>query len=272
MQKLAYSYHLVSNSSWPLTTAITLFSLLLGNILWFHNYTLLVIGELKIGGKELAIISIIGLIYSSYYWLKDIIIEGTYIGEHTEKVQKGLNLGFVLFVISEVCVFFGLFFAYFYNALVPAIEVGGTWPALGIITLDYKAIPLLNTLILLSSGFSITACHNYILNKDYSKSFFYLFMTIIFGLIFIYFQYVEYFSSFFTISDSVFGSSFFILTGAHGMHIIIGTIFLIFTLLRLSLSHFTNFHHVQFSAAAIYWHFLDAVWLILYFVLYCWAA
>lgn len=261
--KLAYSYHLVTNSPWPLTTSISVFSLLLGNILCFQN---------KIGGIELITLSLIGLIYSSYYWLKDIVIEGTYRGEHTKKVQQGLNIGFILFVVSEVCVFFGLFFAYFYNALVPAIEVGGLWPPIGITTLDYKAVPLFNTIILLCSGFSITACHNYILNKDYSKSFYYLFITILLGVVFIYFQYVEYFSSFFTISDSVFGSSFFLLTGCHGLHIIIGTTFLFFTLLRLALSHFSNHHHLQFTAAAIYWHFLDAVWLILYFVLYCWSA
>lgn len=207
--RLAYSYHLVTNSPWPLTMSISILSLLLGNILTYQN---------KIGGIELIILSILGLIYSSYYWAKDIVIEGTYRGEHTEKVQKGLNLGFILFVVSEICVFFGLFFAYFYNALVPAIEVGGLWPPIGITTLDYKAVPLLNTLILLSSGFSITACHNYIINRDYSKSYFYLLITILLGLIFIFFQYVEYYSSFFTISDSVFGSSFFLLTGCHGLH------------------------------------------------------
>lgn len=261
--RLAYSYHLVTNSPWPLTTSISAFSLLLGNILSYQK---------KLGGIELISLSIIGLIISSIFWFKDIIIEGTYRGEHTDKVQKGLNLGFILFVVSEVCVFFGLFFAYFYNALVPAIEVGGLWPPIGIITLDFKAVPLLNTLILLSSGFSITACHNYLLNKDFSKSFSYLFLTILLGIIFAYFQYFEYYSSFFTISDSVFGSSFFLLTGCHGLHILIGTTFLIFTLLRLALSHFSHTHHLQFSAAAIYWHFLDAVWLLLYFILYCWSA
>lgn len=257
--RIAHSYHLVTNSPWPLTTVITITSTLLGIILKMNN---------KIGALELISLSIIGLCYSIFYWLKDIVIEGTYRGEHTEIVQKGLNLGFILFVVSEVCVFFGLFFAYFYNSLVPSIELGGIWPPVGILTLDYKAVPLLNTLILLSSGFSITACHNYIINRNFSKSFFYLFLTILFGLVFIYFQYLEYFSSFFTISDSVFGSSFFILTGCHGVHIILGTTFLFFALIRLSLSHFTHFHHLHFSTAAIYWHFLDVVWLFLYFVLY----
>lgn len=260
--RVAHSYHMVMNSPWPITTTITIFSTLLGSILVFQN---------KKYGTELAIISTIGLIYSIYYWCKDIIIEGTYKGEHTESVQKGLNLGYILFIFSEVLVFFALFFAYFYNALIPSIELGSIWPPLGIISLDYKAVPLLNTIILLSSGFSITASHNYLLNRDYRKSIYYLIITIFLGIIFLYFQYFEYFHSFFTISDSVFGSSFFLLTGAHGLHIVLGTTFLFFTSLRFLFSHLSNSHHLQFSAAAIYWHFLDAVWLFLYFILYCWA-
>lgn len=261
--RIAHSYHLVTNSPWPLTTAISIFSMLIGTTLFLHN---------KIGGIEITSLSLISLFLSLYFWWKDVIIEGTYRGEHTDKVQKGITLGFILFVISEICVFFSLFFAYFYNALVPSIEVGGLWPPIGIMTLDYKSVPLLNTLILLCSGFSITACHNYIINKQYSNSFFFLFITILLGSIFTYFQYFEYFNSFFTISDSVFGSSFFILTGCHALHILIGTFMLIISLFRLSLSHFTNFHHLNFSFSAIYWHFVDAVWLILYLVIYCWSA
>ena len=259
--KIAHPYHLVTLSPWPLTSSISAFSLLLGNVMLFSN---------KMYGKELVYLSLLSLIYSAYYWFKDIVIEGTYRGDHTAKVQKGLSLGFILFVVSEVCVFFGLFFAYFYNALIPSVEVGGIWPPTGITTLDYKAVPLLNTLILLSSGFSITACHNYIINRDYNRSVLYLIFTVLLGAIFAYFQYLEYFSTSFTIADSVFGSSFFILTGCHGVHILVGTTFLLFTLFRFS--HFTSHHHVQFSSAAIYWHFLDAVWLLLYFILYCWAA
>jgi len=261
--KFAYSYHIVTASPWPLTTSISLFSLLLGNVLLFQN---------KIGGLEISTCSFFSLILSGWFWFKDIIIESTYKGEHTEKVQKGISLGFLLFVISEICVFFSLFFAFFYNALVPGIETGGLWPPIGIITLDYKSIPLLNTLILLSSGFSITACHNYIINKHYSNSFFFLFLTIFLGLVFSFFQYIEYFSSFFTLTDSVFGSSFFILTGCHALHIIVGTLMLLFSLFRLSFSHFSNFRHLNFSFSAIYWHFVDAVWLFLYLIVYCWSA
>lgn len=261
IMRIAHSYHLVQFSPWPLTTGISIMSIMLGNVMIFQNIYL---------AKELILISLISLSYSLFNWFKDIIIEGTYQGEHTIKVQKGLNLGFILFVISEICVFFALFYSYFYNCLVPSIEVGGIWPPTGIITVDYKAIPLFNTLILLSSGFTITICHNLILHKDYNNSLFYLLFTILLGVVFIYFQYVEYYNSPFTLTDSVYGSSFYILTSCHGLHIIIGTCFLLFTLLRFS--HLSSHHHIQFTTSAIYWHFLDAVWLLLYFILYCWAS
>lgn len=259
----SFSYQLVSNSPWPITTSISLFSLLLSFILITNN---------KLGGEFIFINSLIALSLSLFLWFKDIIIEGTFRGEHTEKVQKGLTLGFILFVISEVCVFFSLFFAYFYNSLIPSIEIGSLWPPVGLISLDYKSVPLLNTLILLCSGFTITVCHNYIINgyKLYSKAYFYLFLTILLGCIFSYLQYYEYYNSLFTLTDSIFGTSFFILTGCHALHILIGTGMLIISLIRLNFSHFTNNHHLLFSFSAIYWHFVDAVWLVLFIVLYCW--
>lgn len=255
-----HPYHLVQVSPWPIALSLSTFSLLLGSVLLFNNIFL---------AKEITLLGIASIIYGSYYWFKDIIIEGTYRGEHTKQVEKGLTLGFVLFIVTEVCVFFSLFFSYFYQALVPSIEIGGIWPPIGIITMDYKGVPLLNTLILLSSGFSITASHNFILNRNFSMAYVYLIYTIVLGILFVYCQYLEYFNSFFTLTDSVYGSIFYILTGLHGVHIIIGTIFFIFTLLRFS--HFTTEHHVQFTSASIYWHMLDAVWLLLYFLLYCWS-
>jgi cytochrome c oxidase subunit 3 len=254
-----FTYQIVEVSPWPITSSISVMSILIGNVLIFDNVR---------HGKEILIGSIISLIYSAYRWFKDIVIEGTYQGEHTNKVQKGLMMGFVLFVVSEVAVFLSLIFSYFYNTFIPSVEVGGIWPPTGIIEIDYKAVPLLNTILLLSSGFTITACHNYLIFKDKSKSLFYLISTILLGGLFLFFQFLEYFSSPFTLSDSVYGSSFYILTSAHGLHIIIGVAMLTITLLRFH--HFTNLHHLLFSSSAIYWHFLDAVWLFLYFSLYCW--
>ena len=261
----AFSYHIVTSSPWPVTTTISLFSFLLSIVTYLQ-------GKLVYGynlGSLLFFISFLSLAISLTHWWKDVHFEASYLGEHPTKVQTGLNIGFILFIISEVLIFLTLFFAYFYNALVPSIESGNLWPPVGIITLDYKAVPLLNTFILLASGFTITASHNYLLaGHKFSKAFFYLLLTIILGAIFSYFQYFEYYNSFFTFSDSVFGSSFYFLTGVHGAHIIVGSLFLIVTALRFS--YFTNTHHLLFSFSAIYWHLVDALWIFIFFFLYFW--
>lgn len=259
--KMAHNYHVVTNSPWPLTATISAFSLFLGFVLLLSG---------KIGGTLLSLLALISLLISMTFWFLDINIESSYQGEHTVVVQKGISLGFLLFVISEACVFFGLFFAFFYNSLVPSIEIGSFWPPVGIVTLDYTSVPLFNTIILLTSGFSITAAHNFILNRDFLPSFFYLFLTLFLGLLFSFFQYFEYANSLFTLTDSVYGSSFFILTGCHAFHIIVGSFLLLFSLIRLAFNHFSNFRHLLFSFSALYWHFVDAIWLFLFLVLYIW--
>jgi len=191
--------------------------------------------------------------------MNEIIEESYYTGHHSDKVQKGLSIGFSLFILSEILVFFSFFFSYFYNSLIPSIELGSIWPAIGIITLDYKSIPLLNTLLLFFSGITITSAHNFMIANKKFLTIFYLFLTIFLGLIFSFFQFFEYLNASFTISDSFYGSSFFVLTGTHGLHIIIGTIFLIIALLRIYYNQLSINHHLNFSFSAIYWHFIDAV-------------
>lgn len=215
-----FSYHLVENSPWPLTTTISLFSLLFGFILSSQyplhitenitktNYCLL-----------LTLLSLVSLLISVTCWWSDVIKEGSKRGEHTLKVQNNLTLGFILFVISECSMFLSFFFSYFYSSLIPDPKsLGGMWPPLGIETMDYKSVPLLNTAILFFSGISITATHNYLINKNKISAIFYLFITIALGLFFVYFQYFEYFNGLFSISDSIFGSNFYFITGFHGIH------------------------------------------------------
>ena len=148
---------LVENSLWPATTAVSALSILLGTVMLFH---------MKIGGEELVILSLISLIISLYFWWKEVIIEGTYQGFHNQDVQNNLTLGFLLFVVSEALVFFSFFFAFFYNSLIPSVNVGGVWPPVGIETLDASAIPLLNTVILFMSGISVTASQHYIVAQN----------------------------------------------------------------------------------------------------------
>lgn len=262
-------FHIVTLSPWPLTTTISITSVILSIVFKAENITILENFSPLLEEKDGLTISIFSLIFSIFNWFYDIIIEGSYQGEHTKRIQKGITLGFILFVISEVCVFFGLFFAYFYNSLIPSVFIGSIWPPIGIIALNWKSIPLYNTLLLLSSGVTITITQNEILSNNLKRTIIYLYSTLFFGITFLELQYFEFISSPFTIADSVFGSSFFILTGCHGLHIIIGLSLLSFTLFRLYFS--SLLHPLQFSLAAIYWHFLDAVWLFIYIILYIWA-
>lgn len=260
-----FPYHLVENSPWPFTTALSIFSMLLGFVLSMQNQTKYC--------YILTIFSIVSLTFSVYHWWNDIIKEGSKRGEHTLKVQNNLTIGFILFVVSEAMIFISFFFSYFYNSLIPDPKVfGGIWPPVGIEAMDYKSVPLLNTAILFFSGISITATHNYLINKNKKSSIFYLFITILLGLLFVYFQYFEYFNALFTISDSVFGSSFFLITGFHGIHVIIGVAFLFVTFLRLIFNHFFFNHFLGFNFSSIYYHFVDVIWIFVYAVLYCWGS
>lgn len=269
-----FPYHLVENSPWPFTSAFSVFSLLFGFIL-SAQYPLHISGDVNKTSfcYLLTFLSLISLLISMTCWWSDIIKEGSKRGEHTLKVQTNLTLGFILFVISEICIFSSFFFSYFYSSLIPDPKsLGGLWPPMGIETMDYKSVPLLNTAILFFSGISITATHNFLINKNKISSIFYLFITILLGLFFVYFQYFEYFNALFSISDSVFGSNFFLITGFHGIHVIIGVIFLIVTLLRLIFNHFYFNHFLGFNFSSIYYHFVDVVWIFVFAILYCWGS
>lgn len=261
--KINFPYMLVDNSLWPSTTAISSLSLLLGAVMLFH---------MKKGGIELVVISMISLLISLYYWWREVVIEGTYKGQHTKEVEKSLTIGFILFVVSEGLIFFSFFFAYFYNSLIPSIFVGGVWPPVGIETLDASAIPLLNTVILFMSGISVTASQHYIVAKNRQNAILYLLITVILGIIFIGLQYLEYKNSLFTISDSVYGGSFYLLTGFHGFHVFIGVIFLLISLIRLISYHYSENHFLNATFSSIYYHFVDVIWILLYAIIYCWGS
>ena len=176
----------------------------------------------------------------------------------------------VLFIVSEVMFFFGFFWAFFHSALAPVPEIGSVWPPLGIQTIDAWGLPLFNTSLLLTSGVTITWAHHAIVCGNRTNALKGLLCTIILAVIFTIIQFVEYLEAPFTISDSIYGSTFYLATGFHGLHVVIGTIFLIVTTLRLINHHFTKEHHFGFEAAAWYWHFVDVVWLFLFVVIYWW--
>jgi len=256
-----HPYHLVDQSPWPLTGAISGLMMTSGLVLWFHT-----------GSLTLLFVGLILLIVTMINWWRDVIREATFQGFHTAIVEKGLRYGMLLFITSEVCFFFAFFWAFFHSRLAPSIEIGVKWPPTGITPLNPFLVPLLNTAVLLSSGVTITWAHHSILAGNRTEAIQALFLTISLGVYFTALQAWEYFDAPFTIADRVYGSTFFVATGFHGLHVIIGTTFLAVCFLRLVNFHFSAHHHFGFEAAAWYWHFVDVVWLFLYVCIYWWGS
>jgi len=259
MSNYNHHYHLVNYRPWPLFGAIGSFILFSG-IIKIFNY------------KEinLLIIRTIITLLIIYQWWRDITREGTFQGLHTNQVTIGLKLGIILFITSEVFFFISFFWTFFHSRLRTTIELGLTWPPTGIRVFNPFKIPLLNTIILLTSGISVTWAHHRLINKNYSQTLQRLLITIILGVYFSLLQLLEYISASFNIADSIYGSIFFLATGFHGIHVLIGTLFLLTCLIRHINFQFSSNHHFGFEAAAWYWHFVDIVWLFLYLSIYWW--
>nr|ARH53758.1 cytochrome c oxidase subunit 3 [Carpelimus fuliginosus] len=256
-----HPFHLVDVSPWPLIGAISAMTMMIGMIKWFHNFN-----------NSLLLMASINTILIMYQWWRDIVREGTFQGLHTYKVTMGLRWGMILFITSEIFFFISFFWGFFHNSLSPNIELGMIWPPKGIQPFNPLQIPLLNTLILLSSGLTVTWAHHSLIENDYKQTFQGLLLTVILGIYFSILQGYEYIEAPFCISDSTYGSSFFMATGFHGIHVIIGTTFLLVCLMRHLNNHFSSIHHFGFEAAAWYWHFVDVVWLFLYISIYWWGS
>nr|UXX18485.1 cytochrome c oxidase subunit III [Aspidoscelis inornatus]UXX18511.1 cytochrome c oxidase subunit III [Aspidoscelis inornatus] len=261
MTHQAHSYHMVNPSPWPLTGATAAFALTGGLVMWFHHNKLVL---LQIG--------LILMLLTMIQWWRDIVRESTFQGHHTPTVQKGLRYGMILFITSEVFFFIGFFWAFYHSSLAPTPELGGQWPPSGIFPLNPMEVPLLNTAVLLASGITVTWAHHAIMSGKHKEATQALTLTIILGLYFTLLQAMEYYEAPFTIADSVYGTTFFVATGFHGLHVIIGSSFLLICLLRQINYHFTMQHHFGFEAAAWYWHFVDVVWLFLYISIYWWGS
>nr|YP_010485111.1 cytochrome c oxidase subunit III [Hemidactylus almakhwah]UVW80892.1 cytochrome c oxidase subunit III [Hemidactylus almakhwah] len=261
MAHQAHTYHMVDPSPWPLTGAVAALMMTSGLAMWFHYNTLI---PMNLG--------LILMLLTSYQWWRDIIREGTFQGQHTKPVQKGLRYGMILFITSEVFFFIGFFWAFYHSSLAPTPELGGSWPPTGITPLNPFEVPLLNTAVLLASGVTITWAHHAMLSGNRTESIQGLTLTVLLGAYFTLLQAMEYGETHFTIADATYGATFFVATGFHGLHVIIGTTFLITCLIRQINFHFTTSHHFGFEAAAWYWHFVDVVWLFLYVSLYWWGS
>lgn len=212
------------------------------------------------------------LVSSMSFWFRDIISEGSFLGDHTLAVQKGLNLGIILFIVSEALFFMAVFWAFFHSALTPTVELGAQWPPIGIEPVNPFELPLLNTVILLSSGATITYAHHSLIQGKREGALYGTIATVLLAAIFTAFQWIEYSVSSFTISDGAFGTCFYFGTGFHGFHVIVGTIFLAVGLWRIYDYQLTDNHHLGYEGGILYWHFVDVVWLALYFLLYYWGS
>ena len=209
--------------------------------------------------------------FTKLQW-RDVIEEAEHQGHHTPVVQIGHRYGMTLFIASEVMFFVAWFWAYFNASLFPTESIGGTWPPPDIKTFDPWDIPLINTLILLLSGTTVTWAHHAMLENDRKGLVNGLIATVFLGFIFSCFQAYEYHHATFTLDGNIYGSTFYMATGFHGFHVIVGTIFLAVCLFRSMKGHSTPTHHFGFEAAAWYWHFVDVVWLFLFAAIYIWGS
>ena len=270
-----HDYHIINPSPWPLLGAFSGFLMAFGAVFWMKGLSAggLAIGPYVFGAGTL------GVLYTMLSWWKDVTHEAN-TGDHTRVVQLHHRYGMIMFIASEVMFFVAWFWAYFEAALYTADPIqatrveftGGVWPPKGIEAFDPWHLPLLNTLILLTSGTTVTWAHHALLHGDRKGLKMGLWLTIILGVLFTACQAYEYAHAHFGFSGSIYSATFFMATGFHGAHVIIGTIFLAVCLLRAYKGDFTPKQHLGFEFAAWYWHFVDVVWLFLFAAIYVWGA
>lgn len=259
MSKKFHQFHIVETRPWPFLASIATLTLLSSIVLWNKNH---IITPLLL---SLTLTSL-----TSFLWWKDVIRERKNQGFHFNRVLIGLKIGIILFITSEVFFFVSFFWAYFHSRVSPNIEIGQNWPPKSIEAFNPINVPLLNTIILLSSGVSITWAHHEIIKNNIKKIKLSLLLTVLLGFYFSFLQGIEYIEAEFSLADSSYGSTFFIATGFHGIHVLIGTTFLASCLIRAQKIEFNKNHLIGFEAAAWYWHFVDIVWLFLYISIYWW--
>lgn len=256
-----HPYHIVENSPWPFRLAISLFFAIIGFVFYMNNLIL---------GGPIFLLALFQTFKFLYFWFSDVIDEGTFSGHHTVRVQKLLKWGMALFILSEVMFFFGFFWAFFHSSICPSILLGSIWPPVGITVIPFIGYPFFNTVLLIVSGFAVTWAHRGIALGSLNEALDGLCLSILLGFVFLFLQIYEYNDAYFNISDGVYASTFYMLTGLHGCHVLVGVCFLIVNLIRLSLNHFTTSHYLGFVFSIWYWHFVDIVWIGVFIIVYWW--
>lgn len=256
-----HPFHLVDPSPWPFLASMAAFACAISAVLYFHLFKF---------SSLLLFLSFIFLFFIMFVWWRDVSRESNLEGHHTGIVQQGLRYGILLFIVSEIFFFVAFFWAFFHNSISPSIEIGVIWPPKGIYVLNPWQIPFLNTLILLLSGCTVTWCHHALVANSKNQVIVSLSLTIILAIIFTLLQGYEYKMADFRLSDGIYGSTFYLATGFHGFHVLVGTISLFICLLRFLNFQLTQQHHFGFESSAWYWHFVDVVWLFLFVSIYWW--
>ena len=269
-----HPYHLVNPSIWPLMGALAGGVFATGMVMFMHDAE---IAGTKIGlfGPILGVLAILAVMF---FWWKDVIHESVVEKAHTEIASIGFRYGMLLFIASEV-MFFVAFFWAFFDASLFAGEVQqylrveytqGIWPPPQITIIEPFDLPFMMTMILLLSGTTVTWAHHAILEGKQQEMAKALGITVLLGVIFLGFQAYEYVHAHFGFTEGIYPSAFYMATGFHGFHVLVGTIFLAVCWLRAIQGHFTKERHFGFEAAAWYWHFVDVVWLFLFIWIYWW--
>lgn len=253
----SHQFFILPERPWPVVSIFNAFNIFLAALLY-----------LKFGQTTYLFLNIYIIFLRRIFWWNSFRGEFNLEGKNSLTIEQGLKYAIILFISSEIFFFFSFFWSYFHFFLSPAIEIRIIWPPLAVSIFDYRNVPLINTLILVRSGFRITIRHHYIIKGKIKKSEVFLFITVVLGLLFTILQFIEYKSSFFEIRDGSFGRGFFMLTGFHGIHVIIGTIFLLISLYRFRKMTPNRNECLRFELASWYWHFVDVVWIFLYFILY----
>jgi len=249
----------VQTSFWPFLVSLRLFTLTSNIVIWFR---------FKVSVMNVVFAIFITTVIA-FLWWKDFSRERI-IGYHTHKLEFRLRIRMLLFILSEVCFFFSFFWAFYDASIAPTIDIGIMWPPKGIMPLSVYSVPLLNTVILLTRGITVTWAHHALINNYYNKSLYGLIVTVLLGAYFIVIQWVEYNEASFSMADGVYGSTFFMATGFHGIHVSIGALFLLYVAVNVFQGKLLYNHHFRFEAAAWYWHFVDVVWLFLFLSVYWW--
>lgn len=242
----AHPYHMTLESPWPILTSAAVLSMLSSAAMWFNSLastgTLLVLG-------------LASTVSAMCLWWADVVKEGTLMGHHTKPVAASHSLGVSLFIVTELMVFVSVFWAFLHSSLAPTVELGTQWPPAGVTALSPLTVPLLNTILLVSSGATVTYAHHALFKKSRGATLLGLTLTIVLAIVFTALQGFEYVQAPFSWHDGTYGTCFFASTGLHGLHVAVGTLFLAVGLGRTLLYHFSSTHHMGLEAAILYWHY-----------------